>query len=389
VTALSDRCPGILALHEAQDGALARVRVPGGRLTSAQLGALAAAAELGNELVDVTSRANLQVRGLRSEVADEVAALLAAAGLLPSPNHDRARNIVASPVAGRHPRAVAPTDAVVEALDRALCGDPALAALPGRFLFAVDDGSGLALDQVADVALVAERDGTFTPALGGRRTALRVAASAAAPAAMAAATAFLEERGGAWRIADLHDGAAVVAARLGTRVMGALPRGERLRPGRLLQRDGRIAVTALAPLGRLDVVALRGLAALRAEIRIATARTVTVPDVDPADADRVEAALRALGLVLTDASGWVGLTACAGLGRCPKARVDVRAAAARRAAVRDARAGAEHWAACERRCGERTGQPIAVVAGADGLTVRRGADERAVATTDEALAVLA
>jgi precorrin-3B synthase len=47
-------------MHEAADGWLARVRVPGGRLSSDALLALAAVSEeLGNGLVDLTARANV------------------------------------------------------------------------------------------------------------------------------------------------------------------------------------------------------------------------------------------------------------------------------------------------------------------------------------------
>ena len=75
-------------------------------------------------------------------------------------------------------------------------------------------------------------------------------------------------------------------------------------------------------------------------------------------------------MIVEPGSGWAGLSACAGLGACAKARVDVRAAAARRAAVRGADAPAEHWAACERRCGERPGVDVAVFAEGDGVAVR-------------------
>jgi sulfite reductase beta subunit-like hemoprotein len=408
----TDRCPGAIALHAAQDGALARVRAPGGRLGARALRAVGAAAALGNGIVEVTARANLQVRGLPADAGGAVAALLADAGLLPSPEHDRARNVLAAPVAGRHPAAVARTDAVVAALDRALCAAPDLAGLSGRFLFAVDDGSGLALDPPADVALAAAAAPGGAPGapgsapaapggapafallLAGRPTTLRAAPADAAATAIAAARAFLAERdaraSGAWRIAELPGGAEAVAARIGTLLAGVpAPAARALAPGRLHQRDGRVALTALAPLGRLDRTVLDALAGLAGEVRLGARRTVTLVDVDRAAAAGAEAALQRLGLVLSPASGWRGLTACAGLGACPRARADVRAAAARRAATRDPAGGDEHWAACARRCGERPGQPVSVIALDAGVRVRRGTGERTVASLDEALAVLA
>ena len=70
------------------------------------------------------------------------------------------RNILASPVAGRHPRSVAAVDDLVTELDQTLCTVPALAELSGRFLFAVDDGSGL-VGHAADVTLVAVERNRF------------------------------------------------------------------------------------------------------------------------------------------------------------------------------------------------------------------------------------
>ena len=386
-----DRCPGTLALHEAQDGWLARVRLPGGRLSPEQLRALAHAAALGNGLLDLTSRANLQVRGLPVDAGARLAELLRDAGLLPSEAHDRARNLIASPFAGRHPRAVASTDAVVAEIDRRLCADRALAELPGRFLFAVDDGSGLALGQTADVALVARGADAFVLAVAGHATAATSGAAPPAALAIAAAHAFLAERGDrrAWRIAELPGGPDAIAGRLGTTLAGPL-RGEHgaVVPGRLRQRDGRRALTALVPLGRLDAEALPALAAL-GQVRLSTERTITLVDLDDAAVAEAERAVGDLGLVVEDGSGWVGLTACAGLGRCPKARADVRAAAARRAAVRRPGGPREHWAACERRCGERGDQAVAVAARPDGVAVRTPEAERVVTDIPEALTVLA
>src|SRR4029077_17357447 len=95
------------------------------------------------------------------------------------------------------------------ALDRALCADAGLAALPGRFLFAVDDGSGMAADPRADVALVAEPADaqTLTLVVAGRPTTLRLAPGPAVGAALAAARAFLALGGDSverpWRLSDM------------------------------------------------------------------------------------------------------------------------------------------------------------------------------------------
>ncbi len=396
---MSDRCPGVLALHEAADGRLARIRVPGGRLGAEQLRSLAQAAAIGNGLVDLTSRANVQIRGLPAGSAAELASGLEQGGLLRSVAHDRARNVIASPVAGRHPRALAATDAVVAAIDDGLCAESALADLPGRFLFAVDDGSGLALEHLADVTLVARDAGTYALAIGGRLTATPVPAARAGAVAIGTATAFLAQRGHAcelaWHIAELTGGPAAVAQRLGTAIEGPFehPCATPLMPGRLEQRDGRLAVTALVPLGRLEGKALAELADLvgdhGVELRLSTRRTVTLVDAEPSAAPLIERRLAAIGLVQQGSSGWVGLSACVGLGRCARARLDVRGAAAIRAGVRGPGAGAEHWTACDRRCGELPGQPIAVSAIEDGVAVRIGGEEHVVSDVREAIMALA
>ncbi len=317
----SDRCPGVLRLWDAEDGALARVRMPGGRVSAEHLRALAAAAtELGSGIVELTSRANVQLRGLPADAGEPLAQRLAAAGLLPSLAHERVRNVLASPLAGRHPNALTETDALVEALDSGLCADPALAELPGRFLFAIDDGSGLALEPEADAALVAVAADAFELWLAGVPTGVQAGTADAPKLALEAARAFLQARTDEWRIGEMEDGPQRVAARLRSDAVGGrvlspvktIPRaGSRksshprhppdrrarsLSLGACAQSDGFVAVTALVPEGRTSGGALAKLAALAPEVRIAAGRTVTVTDVAPDAAERLLGELRQLGL---------------------------------------------------------------------------------------------
>lgn len=359
----------MLALHEAADGRLARVRVPGGRLSAGALLTLAALSEeLGNGIVDLTSRANVQLRGLAADAGPLLAPRLQDVGLLASAQHDRVRNVLASPLAGRGPGALDDVDDVVTLLDTELMASHRARDLPGRFCFLVDDGSGAGRDIGPDVTVVARGEGRFGLDLDGRPVEFEGDRETSAAAAVAAAEAFVALRGDAWRLSETPGGPRAVAETIGLK-LAPVTRAGRTRgfgPGAIEQRDGRVALTALAPLGQLWPSLLRALAAVSDDVRLSTHRTVTLVDLDPAAVDATRDALAAADLVLDGGSGWVGLTACAGTAGCTKAMADVRAAATLRAGVRAATDPAEHWAACERRCGEVPGTPVTVAVRAGG-----------------------
>ncbi len=90
-------CPTVYAPMPTGDGLLVRVKPFGGRLTSAALRALAeAVAAFGNGVVELTSRGNLQVRGVRD--AAGFAKAMVAAGLADAdPVREARRNVVAVP----------------------------------------------------------------------------------------------------------------------------------------------------------------------------------------------------------------------------------------------------------------------------------------------------
>lgn len=389
------RCPGVLDMHEAEDGWLARVRLPGGKMSAVQLLAIAGLAARGNGLVELTARANLQVRGLSEDAGAVVAEALEAVGLLPSRAHERVRNVLASPLGGRHLLALASSDEVVDGLDRGLCADAELAELPQRFLFAVDDGSGTALGQTADVALVAEGARAFRLLLDGVPTDAVVATAEAPALALRAARAFLalkaEDGDGTWRIAELEGGAAAVSERVAARLEPAalVPAAAAVPAGVCEQRDGHLALTVLPPLGRLDGETVGALGALALErggdLRVGPAKTITFVDLESNLVDHLVAAVRGLGLVTEPGSGWEGLSACAGLHACARARIDVRAAAGSRAALRGAGAPREHWSACERGCGETRDVHLRIAASGGAVAV--GA--RIVSDVEQALALLA
>ncbi|MGY1670967.1 precorrin-3B synthase [Geodermatophilus sp. SYSU D00710] len=376
----SDACPGALQTHPAADGELARVRVPGGLLSAAQLRALAAAArDLGDGGLEMTSRGNLQLRGLASGAVRELGDRLAAAGLLPSETHERVRNVLASALTGR---AGGRLDARpwVAALDAGLCADPALAGLPGRYLATLDDGRGDVSGLGGDAGLLALPGGDVALLLDGADSGLRATPDAAVDLLLAATRALLAERaaqgGTAWRLTELDDGPARVRARLpGSPVPPvAVPAAPPVGPvGAETQADGRTALVGVVPLGRLSAGQADLLASLTAEVQLTPWRSVVVPDLPEDRVGDAAVDLHRTGVVFDAGSPWTRVTACAGRPGCARSLADVRADAAAAVASGTVPEGVRvHWAGCGRRCGRPRGDVLDVVATPAGYEVSSG-----------------
>ncbi len=134
-------CPSTHRIHPAPDGGLARVRVPGGTLRTDQLRAVASAARsLGSGTVDVTSRANLQIRGVAPTAAAALRERLAPVGLSwDDPELEDRLNVLASPTAGFADDEVIDVGPLVDATVAALRG-VAAAPLPHKVGFVLDGG---------------------------------------------------------------------------------------------------------------------------------------------------------------------------------------------------------------------------------------------------------
>ncbi|GAY15196.1 precorrin-3B synthase [Mycobacterium sp. shizuoka-1] len=361
-----DACPGALQVHQAADGALARLRLPGGMITAAQLEVLAhTATEFGNATLELTVRGNLQLRGVRDAAA--VAEAVAAAGLLPSPSHERVRNIVASPLSGRV-GGLADVRPWVTELDRAIRADPDLAGLPGRFLFGLDDGRGDISGLGADVGAQVLPDGVAL-VLAGRDTGIRLDSREVVAALITVARRFVEVRGKAWRVTELADPSVLVADVEPSALPGA-SYPPLLRPpvGWIDQDDGAVALGAAVPLGVLTARQAEFVAAIDAPVVITPWRSLLVCDLSEPVADTSLRVLAPMGLVFDENSAWLDVSACVGSPGCDKSRGDVRAEATRVAVDGAAvRAGAHvHYVGCERACGSPASAEV-IVATADGF----------------------
>ena len=377
----SDACPGALQVYRAADGALARVRLPGGAISAHQLAALAhAATEWGSPAMELTSRGNIQIRGIVN--TDAVADAVAAAGLLPSETHERVRNIVASPLSGRV-SGVADVRDLVTALDSAIGAEPALAGLPGRFLFGIDDGRADISGLAPDVGVHFLDETTAALVLAGRDTGVRLPVGAAVAELIAIAARFAQRRGKAWRIAELDS----VEPLLGDLVRSADPGVTQppvtqppvtwvpvTRPpvGWIAQDDGRVALGAAIPLGVLQCRVAEFLAAIEAPMVITPWRSVLIVDLDEGVADTALRVLPPLGLVFDADSPWLAVSACTGSPGCEHSAADVRADAAatvNEPSANEPTANHRHFVGCERACGSPLAGQVLIATG-DGYRLR-------------------
>jgi precorrin-3B synthase len=278
------------------------------------------------------------------------------------------RNVLASPLSGIA-GGLADVRGFAAALDRGLCARPELAELPGRFLFAFDDGRG---DVAAeDPDLCWRVPGALLVA--GVETGLVVPAADAVAVLLDAAEAFLALRaadgGTAWRAAELAEAPARIAAALARpcreshvqdvwRPERGFQDNHAARPGPVPRADGGTALVVAPLLGELTADQLRLLADTGPTAVVTPWRTVVLP------APRLAAAeLAAAGLVVAPGPA-ADVSACAGRPGCAKALADVRADTL--AAIGRLPAGRVHVSGCARRCGAPRGRHVDAVALADG-----------------------
>lgn len=302
-------CPGGVRPMPSGDGLLVRVRPWCGAFTREQARGLAdIATTLGNGHIDLTRRANLQIRGLREESLPALHEALDRLGLL---EDETARNVMVDPLAGPEVRALA------LALGRALPEDR-----PAKFACLVDGGGPLSISgERADVALCVTPEGV----------AVRV--------------------DGEWLgVADAdHATSAAFGGKSSLAEMTIMPVPGHRRLGRIDRFTG-LAV----PFGRLEAAQLRALAetAGLTEIRLSPWRALYV-----------DAAVDPAGFIFDENDPLLRIEACPGAPACASATVDTRADARRLAAI--GFGGTIHVSGCAKGCARSTPADLVLV-GRDG-----------------------
>jgi precorrin-3B synthase len=347
-------CPGALRPMESGDGLIVRLKLTGGIVPLDLARAIGDwSARWGNGQIDLTSRGNLQIRGLTVEALQPLQDAMAEAGLLDiSREAEAVRNVIASPLAGLDPDALVDIRPIVTELEKRLASDTRLHALPAKFCWLVDDGGRLSLGDVrADTrfeAKIIEGKAAFAiydDGVDDRQVGTCEVEEVSAAAALLGPIflALCKESGlGIRRMRDL------TTTRVGRRVSRKDLYDPR-RPPNPSVCDAVLGVHDLGdgqsfpmaaflgaglPFGRISATRLLSLVhdaepAGAGEFRLTPWRTVLIPLPSHAAAEVLSKAIDPISFILTSDDPRLRVAACVGAPACSHATTDVRADASR------------------------------------------------------------
>jgi precorrin-3B synthase len=343
-------CPGALRPMMSGDGLVVRVRPFGGRLERAQVDGIASlAATHGNGLVDVSSRGNLQIRGVSPESHAALIEGLKMMGLIdPTPKVESRRNILVTPFWQPSDE----TEVLAAMLTDALAAADA-PELPGKFGFAVDTAGAPVLQGAsADIRLENDARGQLILVADGMLVGKRVTADNAIAEAVALSRWFGANAGDVTRMKKLV-------------AMGAVPDGATM-PRNMVR-------FAAAP-GNTPSGALVGLAfgQLRAETLSTLARHGALR-LSPWRLILVESARELPNVegIITDPSDpLLRITACTGAPSCPQGLGETRSLGKTLAPYLGAHQTL-HVSGCTKGCANPRSAPLTVTAEVNGYALIR------------------
>jgi precorrin-3B synthase len=353
-------CPSALRPMLSGDGLVVRLRPRGGRLSSAQAAGIAElSARHGNGLIDLTSRANLQIRGVRDESHKPLIEGLDRLGLVDAELYaETQRNILVSPFWNESDD----IQSLAAELEQALAKRPL--GLPEKFGFAVDCSESRVLAQApADIRIERGIGGGQIVRADGASCGRAVARGDAIVAALSLAEWFVASggaKGGRGRMA-VH----LAAVALPDAWSGATePAPMTILPGPGLCEDGALVGLAF---GQLQSKALDHLAALAPGLRMTPWRMIFL--------ERAREMPVHDGLVTCAGDPLLRVVACTGAPFCPEAYAETRALAASLAPHIPENARL-HVSGCAKGCAHPGPSALTLVGTADGFDLVRDGSPR-------------
>ncbi|WP_342710663.1 precorrin-3B synthase [Bradyrhizobium sp. B124] len=359
--AIKGWCPGALRPMLSGDGLVVRIRPRGGRLDASQATGIAElAARYGNGLIDLTSRANLQIRGVGDEGYPALIDGLAELGLLDADSDTEAqRNVLVTPFWA----ADDDTPSLAAELERALAS--AQLDLPTKFGFAIDDGSERVLGGAsADIRIERDRNGGPLVRADGARYGRSVSRREAVDIALAMAEWFVTS-----------GGARAEKRRMASHLAGGASLPELLRGDAEPVTRSAAAVPGLYSTGAMVGLAFGQLPHQMLSHLAGSAQALRMTPWRMVLAEGMHGMPRGADLVTDPNDPALRVIACSGAPRCREAHADTRALASALASFVPADARL-HVSGCAKGCAHSGSADVTLVASREGFDLIRDGTTR-------------
>jgi ferredoxin-nitrite reductase len=404
---------GLFYVAPAENSFMCRLRIPNGILNAWQMRGLADAADsFGGGYVDVTTRANLQIREIPASHAIDLLTAVQNLGLTArGSGADNIRNITGGPTAGIDPQELIDTRPLCVAMHHYILNHREMYGLPRKFNIAFDGGGKVpVLEDTNDIGFVAAQapDGVyFRLQLGGitghqdfaHETGVLLKPEECVKVAGAVVRAFIAHgdrtnRAKA-RLKYVLDrmGREAFLAEVEKEYGSPLRRasGIALAPRPLADKHGHVGVHpqkqpgrnylgVVLPVGRITSEQMRGLAEISERfgsgtLRLTVWQNLLISDVADGDVGVCIAALQALGIGVEASAIRRGLVACTGNAGCKFAASNTKGHALRLADYLEMRVAVDlpiniHLTGCHHSCAQHYVGDIGLLA----CKIERGED---------------
>ena len=359
--AIKGWCPGAWQPMQSGDGLVVRIKPHGGRIDAEQAAGIAELTErYGNGLIDLTNRANLQIRGVGKDSHPTLIEGLAQLRLLDAgPEIEARRNVLVAPLWTAGDEIIS----IAGELERRIADGPI--GLPDKFGFAVDCGSERVLAGAsADIRIERDVEGELSVRADGAELGRPVTRNEAVTVALDLAKWFVASGG-------ISEGRGRMAAHIASGVKlpetlggDALPAKRLALPHPGLTQHGALFGVVF---GQMTHTTLQWLARRARGLRMTPWRMLLAEGLNEMPACD--------GLITRADDPLLRVVACSGAPRCPEAHADTRALAASLAPhlAPDARL---HVSGCAKGCAQPGPAPITLVVTTQGFDLVRDGSTR-------------
>jgi ferredoxin-nitrite reductase len=402
-------CPSLFNATSAQDGILSRMRLPSGLITSMQCEVVANITnQFGNSEIQITNRANLQIRTSQALSSDTLLDLQDYGLASSAVSTDGLRNIMASPTAGIDPHALINTIPFVKQWNFYLANHPELEILSNKFSVCFDGGETISVcDRPNDICFVAVEfaheiyfslqlglgDRGDTPSAVGRlihpQQTLEVLAALTEvyreyteqkllQANSCSRPPRLREMIGNWGVESYLQ---LVEKKLGYSLRSLLldyfPQEKRIKFDykhlglHAQKQSGLFYIGVVIPLGRLTSLQFQGLGDLARQygggaLRLTPWQNILITDIAEAQVEKVTQEINGLGLSISASDTYAAIAACSGYHGCKSAYTDTQSDAKQVAAYLESCIQLDHpinihFSGCDKSCAQHHPSDIALV----------------------------